>query len=177
MNSVFFFKCFTSEQVKEINKTIKKNISEKEEPSRAAENVPKRGEFFHVPCMPVISSLYPWLYKCQEINSQYFGYSIYWQFHLDAFNYNRYGVNDGYDWHMDGTAPHSPTDIKLTCLLNLSEEPYEGGEFKSMQQKEGLKFDPGMGLVIHSVVAHKVTPVTKGKRTTLTYWASGPSWR
>ena len=177
MNSIITFKCFTLEQVKEINKTIEKNIVKKEELSQAAENVPKTGEFFVVPCMPVMNLVHPWLYKCQQINNQYFGYSIYWQFHLDAFNYNKYGINGGYDWHMDAITKQSSTDIKLTCLLNLSEEPYEGGEFNSLHQKKGLKFDSGMGLVIHSVVAHKVAPVTKGKRTTLTYWAHGPSWR
>jgi len=69
-------------------------------------------------------------------------------------------------------------DIKLTCLLNLSEEPYEGGEFCAInQEEETIKFDSGMGLVMNSLIAHKVTPVTKGERITLTYWAMGPLWR
>ena len=177
MNSIVTFKCFTFKQVKEINKTIKKNILKKEGLSHVAEGALKRGEFFVVPCMPLLKLVHPWLYKCQEVNNQWFGYAIDWQFHLDTFNYNRYGINSGYDWHMDAITKHSLADIKLTCLLNLSEEPYEGGEFKSLHQKGDLKFDSGMGLVIHSVVAHKVNPVTKGKRTTLTYWATVPSWR
>ena len=59
-------------------------------------------------------------------------------------------------------------DLKLTCLLNLSEEPYEGGEFYTIGDNENAKFDSGEGLIINSLMAHKVTPVTKGKRTTLT---------
>ena len=67
--------------------------------------------------------------------------------------------------------------MKLTCLLNLSEEPYEGGEFYTIDNQEEHKFTSGMGLVTTSLIAHKVTPVTKGERITLSYWAYGPSWR
>ena len=42
------FKCFTQEQVKEINKKIKKNIHGKEDTFHVA-NVPKKGEFFNIP--------------------------------------------------------------------------------------------------------------------------------
>ena len=68
-------------------------------------------------------------------------------------------------------------DMKLTCMLNLSEEPYEGGEFEANGIDEKIKFDSGDGLVLNSLVAHRVTPVTKGERITLTYWAYGPAWR
>ena len=67
--------------------------------------------------------------------------------------------------------------MKLTCLLNLSEEPYEGGDFYTINQKEKHEFTSGMGLVFNSMVAHKITPVTKGERITLTYWALGSSWK
>ena len=40
------FQCFTLEQVKEINKEIKKNIIKKEETSIPASNVSKIGDFF-----------------------------------------------------------------------------------------------------------------------------------
>ena len=88
-----------------------------------------------------------------------------------------YGINNEYGWHIDANKAEAYTDIKLTCLLNLSEEKYEGGEFKSVNTKEENKFNSGMGLVINSLVAHKVTPITKGKRRTLVYFATGPSWR
>jgi len=62
-------------------------------------------------------------------------------------------------------------------LLNLSEEPYEGGEFCMINSEENIKFSSGMGLCLNPLIAHKVTPVTKGERITLTYWASGPAWK
>jgi len=175
------FQCFTFKQVKEINKEIKKNITEKEEVSKAAQNTSKKGDFFHIPCLPLMELIHPWLYKCQQANRDLFGYDIYWDFHLETLNYNVYGENGEYDWHIDANNQNSNKagvlDIKLTCLLNLSEEPYEGGEFYTITSKPEVKFTTGMGLITTSLIAHKVTPVTKGERITLTYFANGPSWR
>ena len=174
--SVAIFDCFTKKQVSEINKEIEKNIARREDEAAKAKDTTKRGDFFHVPCIPLMELLHPWLYECQLINRNDFGYDIYWDFHLDAFNYNVYGIEGEYDWHVDSNP--SESDIKLTCLLNLSEESYEGGEFHIIKENQkSQRFDPGMGLVFNSLIAHKVTPVTKGKRITLTYLAFGPPWR
>ena len=169
--------CFTHEQVKKINKEIKKNIAQKQDPSFAAYNVSKIGDFFHVPCNPLTKLLRPWLYQCQLVNRESFGFDIYWDFHLEVLNYNVYGIGDEYSWHIDSNTENSPRDMKLTCLLNLSEEPYEGGKFYVITSKKEIEFVSGMGVVFHSLIAHKVTPVTKGERITLTYWGTGPSMK
>ena len=169
------FQCFTHEQVKEINKTIKKNIVQKEELSHIASDASKIGDFFCVPCLPLMKLIHPWIYQCQQVNRECFGYNIFWDFHLDALNYNVYKTNGEYTWHVDMST--DVFDIKLTCLLNLSEEMYEGGEFCLINHEEEIKFDSGMGLVVNPLLAHKVTPITRGERITLTYWATGPSWR
>ena len=168
---------FTHEQVKEINKKIKENIVQEEEESYAASDVSKIGDFFVVPCMPLLKLLHPWLYDCQQINREIFGYDIDWQWHLDTFNYNVYGENGEYGWHVDANNKNQPTDIKLTCMLNLSEEPYEGGDFYMINSNKKIEFSAGWGTVFNSLLAHKVTPVTQGERITLTYFAQGPSWR
>ena len=170
------FDCFTHEQVKEINKKINENILHEIDPAHAAANVPKIGEFFIVPCMPLMELIHPWLYRCQQANGEIFGYDIYWDFHLEALNYNVYGTGGEYGWHIDRQIK-GIEDMKLTCLLNLSEEPYEGGDFFIVVENEKIKFTSGMGLVLNSLIAHKVTPITKGERITLTYWAEGPRWR
>ena len=170
------FQCFSKEQVKEINKEIKKNLFQKEPQTEAAQNASKIGDFFHIPCSPLMELLHPWLYECQLINKKVFGYDIYWNFHIETLNYNIYGKNGKYGWHIDANTK-SLYDIKLTCLLNLSEETYEGGEFYTISSNEEKKFTTGMGLIINSLIAHKVTPVTKGERITLTYWAHGPTWK
>ncbi len=162
---------------KEINKEIKKNISHREEWIKTKPPSSKMGDFFIVPCAPLMELIHPWLYECQIINNKVFGYDIHWDFHLDTLNYNVYGMGGEYGWHLDANGKTTPHDVKLTCLLNLSEESYEGGEFYTIGSDEKVKFDSGMGLVLNSLIAHKVTPVTKGERITLTYWAVGPSWR
>ena len=42
-------------------------------------------------------------------------------------NYNIYKKNTEYDWHIDAELEKPLFDIKLTCLLNCSDGPYEGG--------------------------------------------------
>ena len=170
------FQCFSKEQVKKINKEIKKNLFHKEPQTEAAKNAFKIGDFFHIPCSPLMKLLHPWLYECQLINKKNFGYDINWDFHIETLNYNIYEKNGEYGWHIDANEK-SLYDIKLTCLLNLSEETYEGGEFYTISSNEEKKFTTGMGLIINSLIAHKVTPVTKGERITLSYWAHGPAWR
>ena len=174
--SVITFPYFTHEQVKEINKEIRKNIRQKE-PLDAAASAIKVGNFFHIPCLPLTKLLHPWLKQCQEINTKVFGYDIFWNFPVESFNYNVYEESGEYDWHTDVTE-NKECDIKLTCLLNLSEETYKGGKFFTVgNPNENIKFTSGMGLIFNPLIAHKVTPVTKGKRITLTYWGVGPSWR
>ena len=174
--SAITFPYFTHEQVKEINKEIRKNIRQKE-PLDAAASAIKVGSFFHIPCLSLTELLHPWLKQCQVINKKVFGYDIFWNFPVESFNYNVYKESGEYDWHTDVTK-NKECDIKLTCLLNLSEETYEGGEFRTIgKPNENIKFTSGMGLIINPLIAHKVTPVTKGKRITLTYWGVGPSWR
>ena len=174
--SVITFPYFTHEQVKEINKEIRKNIRQKE-PLDAAASAIKVGSFFHIPCLSLTELLHPWLKQCQEINKKVFGYDIFWNFPVESFNYNVYDKSGEYDWHTDVTK-NKECDIKLTCLLNLSEETYEGGEFRTIgKPNENIKFTSGMGLIINPLIAHKVTSVTKKERITLTYWGVGPSWR
>ena len=155
------FQCFSKEQVKEINKEIKKNLFQKEPQTEAAQNASKIGDFFHIPCSPLMELLHPWLYECQLINKKVFGYDIYWNFPVETLTYNVYGESGEYDWHIDANV-ESLYDMKLTCLLNLSEEIYEGGEFYTIGHGEVEKFTTGIGIVLNSLVAHKVTPVTKG---------------
>ena len=173
------FQCYTNEQVKEINKKIKEITWRKQDPSDAAFTVSKVGEFFNVPCPPLMELLIPWLENCQHANRDVFGFDIYWDFHIEYCNYNIYGENGEYNWHIDNNSEDN-FDMKLTCLLNLSEESYGGGELclinvNSLAKK--IKFDSGMGIIFNSTIAHKVTPVTQGERITLTYWGTGPAWK
>ena len=172
------FQCFTHEQIKDLNIKIKKNIFQKQDPSDASSYVSKIGKFFHVSCYSLMELIHPWLHQCQRVNREAFGYGIDWDFHLDILTYNVYGVEGEYGWHIDsGVKNSSVSDLKLTCMVNLSEKIYEGGEFYAINSNEKIKFTSGMGLVIPSFIAHKVTPITKGERIILVYGALGPTWR
>lgn len=110
--------------------------------------------------------------------------SLAFRFHLDAIgnesilSYNTYDskTNGEYDWHTDGRRD-GIKDIKLTALLNLSDEPYEGGDislfFNGPHVIEEFRL-PGTLLVFPSWVPHKVDPVTKGTRKTLIQFFEGP---
>ena len=79
----------------------------------------------------------------------------------------------------------APSDIKLTCLLNLSEEPYEGGDF--LFDFADRYFTPtprtckqlrakGSIVIFPSHIWHKVEPVTSGTRYSLVMWLTGRPW-
>ena len=117
-----------------------------------------------------------WLQKNKEV----FGYSLFPINDGDFLNVNIYdSLNQGeYDWHLDCVRDHV-TDIKLTGILNISDEPYEGGDFCIFSGKFKTipeMLVPGSLLLLGHKVLHKVEPVTKGKRKTISHWLTGPKF-
>lgn len=113
-----------------------------------------------------------------DINMKTFGYNLYPFNNFSAAILNIYNGknNDEYDWHYDSSKSEK-YDCKLTAMVNLSND-YEGGEFmlwpgNCITIKE---FIPGTLLVFKSNINHKVTPVTKGIRKTLTLFCHGPKF-
>ena len=66
-----FHACFSQEQVKGINKEIRKHIYEKEPDTLTAGGATKKGDFFPIPLSPLLDVLYPWLYRCQMTNRDF----------------------------------------------------------------------------------------------------------
>ena len=98
----------------------------------------------------------------------------------DDLHYNTYTSRkkSRYDYHTD-EARETTHDYKLTLLINLSPKEFEGGDFYlfssgNMMIPELKK--PGSAIAIKSSMHHKVTPVTKGVRRTLTHFMKGPAW-
>ena len=63
--------------------------------------------------------------------------------------------------------------------MNLSNEPYEGGDFFMFFGFDKLipeLHQRGSLLVFPSHLYHKVTPVNSGKRITLSTWLQGPNF-
>ena len=95
-SNFFTFDCFSHEEVKEINKQIRKEVYTREPIGNASKSATKKGNFFIISCLPLIELINPWLSMCQKINANNFGYDIHWNFHLDALNYNVYEKEDEY---------------------------------------------------------------------------------
>jgi len=122
--------------------------------------------------LPGLNSLLDIGYK---VNSEKFGYNVYEKNNLDNILLNQYKSNMSYDWHTD-ESKDIIKDIKLTLLLNLSDDNgYEGGKFQIFHNvTDTIDFKPGDMIMIKSYLHHKVTPVTKGERITLTHFITGP---
>ena len=82
-------------------------------------------------------------------------------------------------WHIDADMMSPIRDVKLTCLLNLSEEKYDGGDLFLFRDQEIKveKFNPGCAVIFPSFTNHKVSKITSGKRSTLAIWMWGPKFR
>ena len=114
------------------------------------------------------------------INNENFGYNLFSKNDYDNFLLSKYSHKNKskYDYHTDGArVPHY--DTKLSFIINVSLETYEGGKFMihnndEYEIKEFTK--PGNAILFKSYLNHKVTPVTKGERRSLTYFMKGPKF-
>ena len=116
--------------------------------------------------------------QAYEINNEHFGYNLYNTTAEKELLHSTYSSsNQGhYDWHTDSSGSHI-LDCKLTVIINLSEQEYEGGDFQYMlgniyDIKEFSK--PGSMIMFKSFLNHRVLPVTKGERKSLTMFLNGP---
>jgi PKHD-type hydroxylase len=116
----------------------------------------------------------------RNTNEDVFGYDLFAR-NPSSFNINRYKNNKNeYPYHIDGQELGSTSDIKLTAILNLSENKYEGGEFQIFTGEDRTVTEinsPGDLLIFPSNIYHRVLPVTSGERITLSMWFSGPNYK
>ena len=113
-------------------------------------------------------------------NNNFFGFDLHPLTNLKKLNYNIYNEGQEYNWHIDAVPGDPVRDIKLTALLNLSEESYEGGELSLFRANEieCSEFNtPGSAIIFPSFINHKVNKITSGRRNTLAIWLSGPKFR
>ena len=112
------------------------------------------------------------------VNKQHFGYDCYEAGEVyNMINLNSYKVGDNYAWHRDREDHASACDIKLTTILNVSDEPYQGGKLELWGCDFEDQVNQGDIIVISGDISHRVTEVTAGSRKTISYWTVGPRWR
>jgi PKHD-type hydroxylase len=116
-----------------------------------------------------------------HVNRYYFGLDLFEISKYNTINYNLYDSKnqDQYTWHCDAEF-NECFDLKLTALLNISNEKFDGGELMLFLggelEIEGFK-KPGSLLIFPSWVQHTVKPVTSGTRKTISSWIAGPNWK
>jgi len=90
-----------------------------------------------------------------------------------------YGIDDFFEWHTDFSNGAASTR-KLSLSVQLSDpSEYEGGDlqFKINTEEINAPKTPGTVIVFPSFVAHRVTPITKGKRRSMVGWVTGTPFR
>jgi hypothetical protein len=110
-----------------------------------------------------------------------FGYEIFDIKDFEKINLNIYSSksNSKYDWHIDTTISNL-YDVKLTVLINLSMDVYEGGQFELFcgEQYEVSQLNKsGNAIMFRSYINHRVLPLIKGERRTLAIFLKGPKFR
>ena len=176
---------FTKKQLEQLCEFIENNYIGNEDPRNAAQN--RQGSYKQISNVklidyetvePLISRL---VGEAFSVANMQFGYTTFGP-HLDlGLLYNTYQAKDKdyYNWHFDNS--NSPThDVKLTLLVNLSTEPYEGGEFQTYihTEESHTVFDkPGSAIMIKSPILHRVKPIISGTRKSLVMFINGPKFR
>ena len=85
-----------------------------------------------------------------------------------------------FDWHSDIGAGPFAGKRKLTLVAQLSDPgDYDGGalEIDMSGTPEATGRERGAAILFPSFALHRVTPVTRGRRHSLTTWVHGPDFR
>ena len=169
---------FNKSDIKEINKAINQNLISGKD-NYAQESL-KTSEVKFVNLGKIQKYINPFLEFCLTAINNFFGFDLHPLTSFKKLNYNIYDEGTEYNWHIDAVPTDPVRDIKLTALLNLSEESYEGGELVLFRANEIIcnEFNtPGSAIIFPSYINHKVNKIVSGKRHTLAIWMSGPKFR
>lgn len=95
---------------------------------------------------------------------------------LEALQFATYSDKGHYTWHTDigARAPLSLRKVSVTVQLSDPAD-YDGGNFEAFygQVADVAPRDRGTVVLFPSFVLHRVTPVTRGTRYSLTAWMMG----
>ena len=172
-----------TKQIHTLNKTILNNYESEQHPDLGAKD--KEGNYLkNIKPKDISLKFIPTPY-CDVILSLAF-YVCHYEFGLvtfppniwDMLLYNVYSgdIKGKYGEHNDQSRSWTH-DVKMTFLLNLSEEPYEGGDFIINGETQHFFREPGTAILFRSYLRHEVTPVTRGDRISLTYFIRGPKFQ
>ncbi|MGI9423575.1 MAG: 2OG-Fe(II) oxygenase [Hyphomicrobiaceae bacterium] len=120
------------------------------------------------------------LHACAEVNRHHFDFQL--EEFAERMQVSRYSAEqaDFFDWHVDVGDGPTAMRRKLTIVVQLSEsDSYEGGNLESNANGSvrTCSREIGAALVLPSFVLHRVSPMIKGNRFSLTLWSHGPAFR
>jgi hypothetical protein len=181
----FWQDIFSENQIKEINNIIDNNFESFEPENVGAKDLHGNKKKFSV--VKIINfkelktQLNDFKNKFIEVSNLEFGYEVFDIKDYQKLHFNIYTSenNSRYDWHTD-TSRSDLYEVKLTILINLSIKNYEGGQFELFNgnQYEVMGINkPGNAIMFKSYINHRVLPVTKGERRTLSIFLKGPKFR
>jgi len=128
---------------------------------------------------------FEWLYK-KMMDLSIEANQVLWDFNLhtmpEGIQYTEYYAteNGHYNWHQDiGPGLLSQRKVSITVQLSDPSE-YEGGDLEIWSGGDtSIKAPKGRGTVVifPSYMMHRVTPVTKGSRTSFVLWVGGEHYK
>ena len=180
MNVTYTFakQLFSKDQIKELNEQIDKNLI-KSTDSPASDTVKTSAvKFLKYNSIQIL--IRPFVEFSYQSNKKVFDFDLFPLSDEKIINYNIYKEGTEYNWHFDGVEGLAKEDIKLTCLLNCSDENYIGGDLSLFINGE-MKCEelniPGTAVVFPSFINHKVSKLILGSRKTLAIWMYGKRFR
>ena len=172
---------FNDKEVKNINNFIENNYDMNENPDLGTE-YKKVSTVKNIQYNKVKHLISEVVDSASREAQKGFGYNIFKTNNNDFLNYNIYDSNtrDNYDWHWDKSFS-ATFDTKLTLLINLSDEYYEGGDFQLLTGNKEQTIEQfsksGSAFMFKSHILHRVVPVTYGVRKSLAIWIDGPKFQ
>jgi len=128
-----------------------------------------------------------WWYETHWVSSLFSHYigvanSQCWQYDLNilqSIQVTSYGKEGHYHWHCDyGTSQYSDYTRKLSASLLVTDPAdYDGGDLEIMDYSGNIIKAPkerGSIIIFDSRTPHRVTPLSRGNRTSLVTWMYGP---
>jgi predicted 2-oxoglutarate/Fe(II)-dependent dioxygenase YbiX len=168
-------KIINEDQIKKINEC--KPVAGKDTPA----NVKKTSKVVFIPYKKIKKHLNNAVEYCYHCNANNFYYDLF-SFANKNVYHNTYSSKNKaqYDWHVDANDTFT-YDIKFTVIINVSEKKYEGGKFMLYNGSKKVYVkqldNPGSMLMFRSNLLHKVEPVTRGERKTLSIFLLGPDFK
>lgn len=184
-------KVYTKEQCKDIYEFAKEHKSFLYEDEYSKELM-KNASVFLVETIDIQHKLKRFFDVVKEVNEEYFGFKVF-RYDPPSINVNTYdaivpriGTEDdwykviGYDYHRDHVPCGRSSDMKLTAILNVSQEEYLGGDFEiflGQDVKVPQLHETGTMIIFPSHLYHRVGRMIRGRRISISCWFTGPNWR